>query len=165
MKTPNYLDDATAPLVLATAPEATQIWATTWTCPKCTLINSPNAEICEACTFPKALLESPPSNIIDANGAGTGSYDHGYNAIKVEEIEGDEDPLSKKRRRRRRRRWRMAGGTTAGVIIGAVLFCGPWGAVAGGVLGGAGARFLSKRGEKKKDLRVANYQLSQAVIT
>jgi hypothetical protein len=66
----------------------------------------------------------------------------------------DEEPLQKKRRRRRRRRVRMVLGGIAGLTVGAIVFCGPVGLVIGTVAGAAGARHLSKRGERKKDARV-----------
>lgn len=184
MKTSNDYDDATAPLVVATIPQATAIWTeSSWTCPKCTLCNVSNAHSCEACTFPKPLVESPPfsnksfrphqtpvyvipcveNNGEDTKGNCCDDYDHDHD-IRIHEIQGEEDPYAKKRRRRRRRRWRMACAATAGAIVGGVVFFGPWGWVVGGIAGGTGARILSKRGEKKKDMRVAKAQLYTPVI-
>lgn len=187
MKTPNYDDEPTAPLVVATIPHGSYSasappLATEWTCPQCTLINPEHAQCCEACDFSKPSPKNPPPSTPDhAQSApspvavdtyfdsktelNTG-YEHrnNYDDIVDQEIKG-EDPFAKKMRRRRRRRWRMAAGTTAGVIVGAIAFCGPWGAIAGGIVGGAGTRVLSKRGERKKDMRVATTTLSQAVVS
>ena len=66
-----------------------------------------------------------------------------------------EDPITKKRRRRRRRRFRMVVGGVGGLIVGAVVFCGPIGVVFGTVAGAVGARQISKRRERKKDERTA----------
>lgn len=181
MKVP---DDLTAPLVLATpAPSAPldSTFAETWTCPQCTLINEAHFQNCEACAFAKnSLLKQgeEDTNAANKNAVSTGPFDTkgagAYPApvvgprqcdIDVYEIAQDEDPFAKKSRRRRRRRWHMAAGGTAGAILGAILFCGPWGLVVGGAGGVGAARIMSKRGERKKDIRVANSKLTNAVIT
>ena len=184
MKTPNYSDDASAPLVVAQVPPnvVTPGMEDIWTCPMCTLFNPIESHTCEACCFPQ-LEPSPFSRGVSSYPATApvhlvSSSDGNYkevkdaeayfqeesNVIKIEVIEDDEDPFAKKRRRRRRRRLRILGGATAGAVVGGVVFCGPWGAVAGGVAGGAGARYLSKRGERKKDARLAMHQLSAATV-
>jgi hypothetical protein len=73
----------------------------------------------------------------------------------------DEEPLQKKRRRRRRRRVRMVLGGILGITVGAIVFCEPAGLVFGTIAGAAGARQLSKRGERKKDARMARAKAAQ----
>jgi hypothetical protein len=78
---------------------------------------------------------------------------------------GVEDPLAKKRRRRRRRRVRMAVGGTAGLIVGAIIFCGPIGLFVGAAAGAVGARVISKRRERRKDERVARENVAAPADT
>lgn len=191
MKTPNYSDEPTASLVVATPttpssdenptqPPPTQ---GEWTCPMCTLLNPIHASICGVCSFikdrststssptPDAMVQPVPASIPVSTYFDKGTqptlsspdYRDKEENINVQELEG-EDPCVKKARRRRRRRWRMAAGATAGAIVGAVVFCGPWGAIVGGVAWGVGSRVISKRGEQKKDVRLAQARLSKVVV-
>eukprot|EP00591_Stephanopyxis_turris_P011731 CAMPEP_0195508568 /NCGR_PEP_ID=MMETSP0794_2-20130614/1738_1 /TAXON_ID=515487 /ORGANISM="Stephanopyxis turris, Strain CCMP 815" /LENGTH=291 /DNA_ID=CAMNT_0040635561 /DNA_START=18 /DNA_END=893 /DNA_ORIENTATION=- len=72
-----------------------------------------------------------------------------------------EDPVAKMKRRRARNRVRVMASASGGVLLGGVLL-GP----AGMILGGYGAALIthaaSKRGERKKDERVAKEQLRRA---
>merc|ERR1719223_740149 len=72
-----------------------------------------------------------------------------------------EDPVAKKKRRRARRCVWVIASASGGVLLGGVLL-GP----AGMILGGYGAALItqaaSKRGERKKDERVAKEQLRRA---
>jgi hypothetical protein len=77
---------------------------------------------------------------------------------------GEEDPFDKKRRRRCRRRARMAAGGTAGLIVGAIIFCGPIGVLVGAAAGAVGARVISKRREWLKDERVAGARFARENI-
>jgi hypothetical protein len=191
MKTPNYDDEPAAPLVVATtciAPyessysDTAPYRASQWTCPQCTLINPEHIQCCEACNFSKKMLKPPPpsstertqpdralvpvNTYFENNHGNNNGDEYGDNQddIPVQEFPG-EDPLAKKKRRCFRRRVRIAVSATAGIIVGAVIFVGPWGAIVGGIAGGAGARVLSKRGERKKDTRVAQTRLTQAIVS
>jgi TRAP-type mannitol/chloroaromatic compound transport system permease large subunit len=85
---------------------------------------------------------------------------------KEDQIEnGEEDPLAKKRRRRFRRRVRMTVCGTAGLIVGAIIFCGPIGVIVGGAAGAVGARVISKRRERLKDERVARENVAADTAT
>lgn len=177
MKTPNYSDDVSAPLIVATTAPATRM-EDTWTCPMCTLFNPNSAHTCDACCFPKSQIEPSPFSSVESShqpivpvhmvkeidGNQGGDYYYDRDDVKIEMIESEEDPFAKTRRRRRRRRLRMLGGATAGAVVGGAVFCGPWGAVVGGVAGGAGARYLSKRGERKKDVRLAMNHMTTATV-
>lgn len=142
----------------------------------CTLLNPVHATICGACSYLNLKAPVTSTDIVPRNPGpvpvrtylDNSNTTQEYNAGNEENYDGQdfpgEDPLAKKMRRRRRRRLRMAAGATVGLVLGAIIFVGPWGAIAGGVAGGAGARVLSKRGERKKDSRVAQSRLSQAVV-
>jgi uncharacterized protein YqgC (DUF456 family) len=67
-------------------------------------------------------------------------------------------------RRRRRRRLRMVAGGTGGLIIGAIIFCGPIGVILAAVGGAVATRAIIKRRESKKDQRVAQANLAAAVL-
>jgi hypothetical protein len=85
-------------------------------------------------------------------------------AAKPDTGDKEEDPLKKKKRRRRRRRVRMVAGGIGGLIVGAIIFCGPAGVVAGAAAGAVGARVISKRRERYKDERVAHERLVASIL-
>jgi hypothetical protein len=120
----------------------------TWSCPHCTLINPITTRICEACeyTVPTSTAITTTQRPI------AGNY-----GMPSPTADNQEDSVAKKFRRRRRRRLRMAAGGGAGLIVGSIVFCGPWGTIFGGAAGVGIARALSKRGERKKDLRQQLY--------
>lgn len=166
-----------------------------WSCPQCTLINPYRASHCDACSLPKpppaystsdyvppthttsALI--PQSSIVPAptQHNETRYYVHDNETAEVDpsmEMNKNpvEDTMAKKKRRRIRRRVRIAAGATAGLIVGGIVFCGPWGVITAGVVGGVAARAISKRQERKKDWRVSQQnllnqtaQLTPAVIS
>lgn len=158
-----------------------------WECPMCTLLNSVDLHYCEACQNPGPILQDSELggmvqtiSFDDAGGNNQvvvafeeddeyqakveGSY--GYNNGEIYEVEEvvdlGESPWGKKMRRRRRRKGRVCAGAVGGAVIGGVLGCGV-GAVAGALVGGAIARNISKRGERKKDERIAQQQLLQSM--
>ena len=188
MKRENNDDEPTAPLVVVTPTAPSGFFfdqapphSFEWTCPQCTLINHEHVQFCDACNYCKKSLIGPPpqssterdqpvsTHILVESYSDKIQYhtrEPSWNReeyFSAQAIPG-EDPLAKKRRRRRRRRWRMAAGATAGMIVGTSIFFGPWGTIVGGVTGAAVARVISKRGERKKDLRVANSRLSEAIV-
>jgi hypothetical protein len=120
----------------------------TWPCPHCTLINPITTRICEACEY-----TVPTSTAITISPRPIA----GYHGIPYPTEDNQSDSIAKKFRRRRRRRLRMAAGGGAGLIVGSILFCGPWGTVFGAAAGVGIARALSKSGERKKDLRQQLY--------
>jgi hypothetical protein len=75
-----------------------------------------------------------------------------------------ESSWAKKMRRRRRRRLRMVAGGTGGLIVGAIIFCGPIGVILGAIGGAVATRAIIKRRESKKDQRVAQANLAAAVL-
>ena len=79
------------------------------------------------------------------------------------EAQGEEDPFHKKHRRRTRRKRRMVACGAAGTVAGAVL-CSPviLGVIAGGTVGAAGARIISKRTERLKDERLVKERAMMA---
>jgi hypothetical protein len=79
------------------------------------------------------------------------------------EAQGEEDPFHKKLRRRIRRKRRMVACGAAGTVAGAVL-CSPViiGVIAGGTVGVAGARIISKRKERLKDERLVKERAMMA---
>jgi hypothetical protein len=92
----------------------------------------------------------------------TSTEDPGYIPPHQGNTPPEESPLERKRRRRRRRRVRMVVVGSTGLVLGIVLFTGPFAAVAIAGGGVVAARVLSKRAERKKDQRVAI--LSPAVV-
>jgi hypothetical protein len=57
----------------------------------------------------------------------------------------------------------MTVGGTAGLIVGAIVFWGPLGLVVAATAGAVGARAISKRGERRKDERVARENVRKNV--
>ena len=74
-----------------------------------------------------------------------------------------ESPLHKKARRRRRRRLRMVAGGVGGFAVGAIAL-GPVGAILGCAGAISATRAISKRGERKKDDRMAHQKQTPPVI-
>jgi hypothetical protein len=148
-----------------------------WACPQCTLLNPVTAEFCGACMLQKPIMAHPepgifvqheeePDTQVQNQMKNTNTFiptpdreviseSHVRDAPVSYTEYVEEYPLRKKRRRRRRRRFRMVIGGIGGLTLGAIVFAGPPGIIIGAVAGAAGARYISKRRERRKDARIA----------
>jgi hypothetical protein len=181
----SYLDGSNPPMAHASLIEPNESETEEeWACPQCTLLNPMNAEYCDACMLHKPnffLQESiclevepePEANQLNQMTLTSYTYSDSFHeskgvtepqAAKADTGDEGEDPVEKKKRRRRRRRVRMIAGGTGGLIVGAIIFCGPAGVVAGAAAGALGARVISKRRERRKDERVAHDRLTASVL-
>jgi hypothetical protein len=190
----SHLDDEQLPLVVATQLRPNGYQNQDWVCPQCTLFNPTNLAFCDACTSPQPRfsLEANANGVEpeihvepvpEGNGTDASENKFDYqlysdNPKNVNQNIGEEGEkpeikmvedlrefsLAKKMRRRRRRRLRMVAGGTGGLIIGAIIFCGPIGVILAAVGGAVATRAIIKRRESKKDQRVAQANLAAAVL-
>ena len=92
-------------------------------------------------------------------------YDNTNMPNNTNNSKDDESPWERKMRRRRRRRRRMAVGGTVGLVLGIVLFTGPFAAIGVAAGGVVAARVMSKRGEFKKDQRCGRKPAEEKYFT
>jgi hypothetical protein len=176
----SYLDEPNPPMAHASRVEPNESETEEWACPQCTLLNHMNTEYCDDCKLhkpnfflqesiglevePEAKNQMTLTSYTCSDNFHESKYVTEPQAAKADTGDEVEDPLEKKKRRRRRRRVRMVAGGIGGLIVGAIIFCGPAGVVAGAAAGAVGARVISKRRERRKDERVVHERLAASVL-